>query len=649
MKTPDGYAAYLEAFAEGLRPDPPLWIDEFSEQHMIIPASTGASEPGRYRLARTPYAREVMRALSPEHSCRRVVVKGASQLLKTQVGLNWFCGLIAGAPANAIWLQPTDKLAKRVSSRFDKTVEAVDIIRDRVAKKRSRDNHNTIDTKEFKGGTLWILTGRSASNLSEAAARYVYADEVDRILRELKGEGDPITLLEKRQSTYGRKAKSYYTSSPTEKDASRIDELFEQGNQQHCYVPCPHCEEMQVLEWERLQWDFSKARAWYVCINGCEIEETSKPEMLSKYEWRDHSPGDGETESFTISYLYAPLGWDSWIKMAMEYEQALTEQKSGSSEKMQVFWNTRLARCWTNVAARIGPEELKARAENYPLGRVPRACAILTASVDVQINRLEVQIVAWGSDGSGLECWIVGVHKIFGDPSMEDIWGDLDRILMTPLAHENGGSLVIRAVCVDSGDKAQDVYEFVRPRKRRFVFGHRQDILAIKGASQSKKPIIAGRPASVEYNYRGRAVHAGAEVWQIGTDTAKEWIHDRLSRSEKIAIHTSDELPIDFYEQLLAEAKVTKWVKRKKRTVWEMVKRGIRNEQSDLMVYNLAAAHYLGLPAYTRDRWDMIMDSIVEIDTREPSPAPGQKKAVATKRAATKRPGGVNFSDDWAL
>ena len=201
----NGFSRHCQAFSQGIKPDPALWVDEWADKYMVIPASLGAAEPGRYRLSRTPFAKDVMRALSPEHPAEYVVVKGASQLLKTQVGLNWICALIYGAPANMIMLQPTEKLAKRVSARVDKTIEAVPQVGNRVASKRSRDSKNTADTKEFKGGTLWILTGRSASNLSEASARYVYADEVDRILRELKGEGDPISLLRKRQATYGRK------------------------------------------------------------------------------------------------------------------------------------------------------------------------------------------------------------------------------------------------------------------------------------------------------------------------------------------------------------------------------------------------------------------------------------------------------------
>lgn len=231
---PDGAVVFLDAFCDGLRPDPPLWIDEWSEEHMVIPADTGARLPGPYRLDTTPFARDVLRELSPGSPAKRVVAKVASQLWKTQVGINWICASIARAPANILALEPTQTLTERLSSRIEKTIAAVSELRERVAAPRARDAKNTIGVKEFRGGTLHISTAGSESNLAELTARYIYGDEVDRWQRNVGNEGDPIKLAENRATQFGRAAKFYYSSSPTEKDASKIDELFEMGNQRHC-------------------------------------------------------------------------------------------------------------------------------------------------------------------------------------------------------------------------------------------------------------------------------------------------------------------------------------------------------------------------------------------------------------------------------
>lgn len=300
----DGAEVYREAYCRGLKPDPDLWVDEWSDEYMRIPRDTGAAEPGKYRTARTPYAREPMRCLSPAHPCKRVVTKVASQLMKTQIALNWIGALIHMAPSNILTLLPSLGLAKRVSSRISKTIDATPELKARVAASRSRDARNTMDTKEFEGGTLFATTAGSAANLSELSARYIYGDEVDRWDVDVDQEGDPIKLAEARGSTFGRNAKFYFSSSPLIKGASRIDDLFMMGDQRHFYVPCPTCGHMQVLSWDRLLYSPDFSTVHYQCAGSdCDvlIEEHHKSEMLAKGEWRAHAKGDGETVSFQLN------------------------------------------------------------------------------------------------------------------------------------------------------------------------------------------------------------------------------------------------------------------------------------------------------------------------------------------------------------
>lgn len=281
----DGADVYREAYFRGLTPDPDLWVDEWADEYMRIPRDTGAAEPGQYRTSRTPYAREPMRCLSPAHPCKRVVTMVASQLMKTQIALNWIGGLIHMAPSNILTLLPSLGLAKRVSSRISKTIKATPVLRERVAATRSRDSRNTMDTKEFEGGSLYVTTAGSAANLAELSARYVYGDEVDRWEVDVGEEGDPIELAETRGSTFGRNAKFYFSSSPTIKGASRIADLFEASDQRYYFVPCPTCGHMQTLEWERLHYSADLTLAHYQCAGpDCDvlIEEHHKGEMLAK-------------------------------------------------------------------------------------------------------------------------------------------------------------------------------------------------------------------------------------------------------------------------------------------------------------------------------------------------------------------------------
>ena len=108
---PNGAEVYREAYFRGLRPDPSLWVDQWADEYMRIPRDAGAAEPGQYRTSRTPYAREPMRCLSPAHPCKRVVTMVASQLMKTQIALNWIGGLIHMVPSNILTQLPSLSLA----------------------------------------------------------------------------------------------------------------------------------------------------------------------------------------------------------------------------------------------------------------------------------------------------------------------------------------------------------------------------------------------------------------------------------------------------------------------------------------------------------------------------------------------------------
>ncbi|MNF61793.1 Phage terminase large subunit [compost metagenome] len=600
----DGAEQYRSAYLRGLQPDPELWVDQWADQYMRIPRETGAAEPGPYRTDRTPYAREPMRCLSPSHPAKRVVTMVASQLMKTQIALNWIGGCIHMAPANILMLLPSLALAKRVSGRVGKTIDATPVLRERVASPRSRDSRNTMDTKEFEGGTLYATTAGSASNLAELAARYIYGDEVDRWNVDVDNEGDPIELAETRASTFGRNAKIYFSSSPTIKGASRIADLFAQSDQRHYHVPCPHCGEMQTLEWENLKYTDDYSQVQYLCCNpdcGCLIDEHHKGDMLARGEWRAHGEGDGETVGFTLNALYAPLGWVSWLGLAKQYDKAKAAQDKGDLEPMQVFYNTRLARLWDAAQEMTKASELKARAEDYPLGSVPKGALILTAAVDTQHNRLELLVTGWGE---GLERWVVDHQVIMGDPADERTWALLDEKLKARYRHVSGVELAICATAIDSGGHHTDeVYQFTRLRRWR-------NILAVKGASRPNRPVLAQRPSKVDVTWRGTTHKEGAELWMIGTDTAKDWIYNRYGLNEGPgAIHFSKDLPDDFYDQAVVERKIARYVKGHKRIEWTKGKAD-RNEALDLLVYNLAMAHLLGLNRYRESEWAKLRQAV---------------------------------------
>lgn len=597
----DGYQQVFDAAARALEPDPNLPVDAWADRYMVIPKSTGSNEAGPYRTARTPHAREVMRWLSDDHPCKRVVAKVASQMFKTQVGMNWFAASVHQSPSNFLWLVPTGKLHKRAAARIDKTIAAVPELRQRVARRMSRDSNNNNDIKEYIGGALYIATAGAAANLSELSVRRVLFDEIDRAKENVGGEGDPTELAETRQTTFERNRKAYYPSSPTIEGESPIETLYQRGTQREALAECIHCGHAQPLDYFNLVRSEDGKRAMYPCIEcGGLHEEGDKTRMFARGLWSEGHAGDGETESCTASAMFLPYGWIPWVSLMRQYEMAKAKLEEGSEEAMIVFYNTRLARCWARTKETTRYDELLQRAEDYRLGSVPAGGLVLTAAIDTQAYRLELKVVAWGE---GMEAWIVDYQVIHGSPAEADTWAKADELLRGRYRHASGHMLGISAAFVDSGgSNTQDVYNFTAPLKRRRVF-------AVKGHSRPNRPILSGKPSLVDLNWKGKTAKKGAELWLVGPDTCKDYLQARWKRpSGPGAVHFSKDLPEAYFKGLTAEYR-TYGYKRGRKVSWWAQKKGEANEPLDLMNYNLGAAYMLGLHKKTEHGWQVLRDA----------------------------------------
>lgn len=611
MNMRDGYEALLDAIARGLEPDPNLTVDEWADEFGEVPKETGAAEPGKYRTSRTPHARFPMRCLSAGHPCKRLVLKGASQMLKTQVGLHFLCETIHQRPKNFLWLVPTGKLHKRAVERIDKVIKATPVIRDKVAKRQSRKATNNNDIKSYPGGALYLATSGAAANMSELAVTYVVYDEIDRSKENVGGEGASHKLAEARQTSHERDKKSYYPSSPTIEGESPIDDLYKLGTQREALAECIHCGHAQPLDFfkadgtPRLVMSEDGKRAMYPCCEcGGLHEESDKTRMFVRGLWSDGVPGDGETESLTISAMFLPYGWFPWISLLKEYLEAKEALEAGNDQPMITFYNTRLARCWARSKESTRYEALLARAEPYELGTVPQGGVILTAAIDCQAYRLEMKVVAWGP---GMESWVVDYQVIHGAPSEQATWDKADQLLRTRYRHASGCMLGIDAAFVNAdgkGGTAQDVYLFTGPRRRRNIF-------SVKGHSRPGRPILSAKPTLVDIDHRGKSQKQGAQLWFVGPDTAKDYLQARWDRSAGPgAVHFSQQLPDAYFKGLTAEYRTTKFKRGRKVSYWEQ-KKGEANEPLDLMVYNLGAAYYLGLQRKNDHHWQLLRDRLM--------------------------------------
>lgn len=583
----------------GARPDPRLRISEWADQHRVL-TTRSSPEPGLWRTSRTPYLREIMDSLMADSPWERVVFMKGSQVGATECGNNWTGYVIHLAPGPMLVVQPTETMAKRNSKqRIGPLIEDSPILSSLVRSPKSRDSGNTILAKEFLGGILVLAGANSAKQLRSMAARYLFLDEVDAYPPNVDREGEPCDLAIARTSNF-RQRKILIASTPTIAGRSRICTFFEQSDQNYYYLPCPRCGRAIVLLPEQLAWSEARAHeAAYRCqLCEREIFDHEKTEILGLGDWRASAKGDGITRGYHLSSYYSPVGWLSWTQIMRQREKA-----QSSPEKLQTFYNTILGLPWADQGEVPDVDRLFERRESYVMGEVPEGGLLLTAGADVQANRIEVEVVAWGRNR---ESWSVDYRVFEGNTSQPQVWDQLTRVMDEEFPTFYGGALRIQKLAVDSGFNTMRVYDWVRSMLPTRV-------MAVKGQSHSHISAFVGSPSLIEIGPGGRMIKGGVRLWPVNTSIGKEELY-RLLRLAAPDLGAGEEWPAgfchfpsyskEFFEQLCAEQLITRTLAGRTTTHWE--KRRDRNEALDARIYARAAAATLRMDAWQDKRWDDI-------------------------------------------
>jgi phage terminase large subunit GpA-like protein len=581
----------------GARPDPKLRISEWADKYRVL-TTRSSPEPGMWRTSRTPYLRDVMDSLMPETPWERVVFMSGAQVGKTESGNNWIGYVIQLAPGPMLVVQPTEQMAKRNSKqRIGPLIEDSPELRKLVRSARSRDSGNTILAKEFLGGILVLAGANSAKQLRSMAARYLFLDEVDGYPENVDREGEPCDLAIARTSNFRRK-KILITSTPTIAGRSRICKFFEQSDQNFFYVPCPRCARYITLLPEQLGWSSTSAhQASYRCQE-CEREifDYEKTQMLEGGEWRSTAKGDGITRGYHLSSYYSPVGWLSWTQIMRKHDAAI-----GSPEKLQGFYNTVLGLPWADQGEVPDVDRLYERRESYVIGEVPEGGLVLTAGADVQMNRIEVEIVAWGRNRIS---WSVDYRVLEGNTNQPQVWEKLTQLLDEEFPSVHGGALRIQKLAVDSGFNTLRVYQWVRSMQSMRV-------MAVKGVDHHHISAFVGSPSMIEIGPGGRMMKGGVRLWPVNTGIGKEELYRTLRLAEPDTA-AGEEWPAgychfpsyskEFFEQLCAEQLITRTLAGRSTSHWE--KKRDRNEALDARIYARAAASTLRMESWQERRWE---------------------------------------------
>lgn len=404
----------LARCAAALKPPPAMTLSEWADRYRVLSAESSA-EPGRWHTDKAPYQREIMDAIGDPH-IRKVVIMSAAQIGKTDAFiLNPLGYYMDYAPAPILVMQPTLDMGQTFSKdRLAPMIRDTPELRDKIDVK-SRYSGNTIMKKNFPGGHITIVGANSATGLASRPIKVLLADEVDRYPASAGTEGDPLSLAQKRQTTFWDK-KTVIVSTPVIKGQSRIETEFNQSTREEWNVPCPECGHYQPFVWANVVFDKDdpQGEVLYKCEH-CGV-------VNGEYQWKQASkrgrfvpenPG-AEARGFHLNTLASTFC--SWKEIVQKFLVAKEQLDQGNPEGMKVWVNTELGETWEEQGEQVEDAALLNRRELYDAD-VPEGVLVLTAGVDVQDDRFEVEVVGWGI---GKESWGIRYQKIYGDTSVYD-------------------------------------------------------------------------------------------------------------------------------------------------------------------------------------------------------------------------------------
>lgn len=573
-----------------LQPPPEMTLSQWADKFRRLSAGSSA-EPGRWKTAKAPYQKEIMDAIT-DITIKKVVIMSAAQVGKTDaMVLNPIGYYVHYDPSPIMVIQPTIDMAEKFSKeKLSPMLRDTPVLADRINEK-SRNSGNTIMQKIFPGGFITIAGANSPTGLRSHTIRILLADEIDAYPASAGKEGDPLLLASKRQTTFWNK-KQVDISTPTVKGASRIEVEYENSSRGEWNAPCPCCGELQPLVWSNVVFDKNDLSEIRYACSKCGV-------ISSEAEWKEHfidgtfvhEDPDNPVRGFHLNTLASTL--TTWQEVVEKFLTANDQMKKGNVELMKVWTNTEMGQTWEEDGETIEDDELMKRREKYKC-EVPEEVLYLTAGVDTQDDRFEIEVVGWGPE---YESWGIRYAAIYGDNSdiNNQVWQDLDTFLLQTFEKPDGTKMKLSCVCIDSGGhRTNQVYKFCKARFNRRVF-------AIKGSNDSAAAYIQ-KPS--------KSNREGAYLFTLGVDTGKSLLMDRLKLEEEGPgfCHFPKEegkgYDEKYFKGLTSEKKVMRYKMGRPYFAWELKDKGEhkRNETLDCRNYATAAIEIINVPLKKPDK-----------------------------------------------
>ena len=433
--------------------------------------------PGYWSHPRFPYSRGPLAALADD-SIREVVLPWGTQLGKTTILGGFLAWKADQSPSATLILCPDEPSAnEHYRKKLNPILEQCESIEKRRPPRYQRQTQ-IVDVGTMDVYYAWAGSPRTVSGRSTPV---VLVTEVGLIQESGESEGDRVQMARDRTKGYSQwRRKIVIEGKCTIEGECRVTAAYEATDRRTYHVPCPHCGAYQQLIFgERdstgLQFDSKNpsAGAWYRCVNGCRIEESSKLQILRQGIWvraGERIEQDDKTETAEYLGQQIPAGYRvvgepenpcdragfhlpslySSVISWTEFAESFIEATKGGLEKIKAWVQGWLAKPFALTSRRATFEELRSHCQPYKSGTVPANVATLVMTTDVQQPGFYWLIRAWSYHATS---WLIRY-------GFAESWEALHVIEQSIFRGPNGEHFRIDQNWIDSGDgkRTEEVY-----------------------------------------------------------------------------------------------------------------------------------------------------------------------------------------------
>lgn len=519
-------------------------------------------------------------------------------------------------PDPVLLVLPDEKTGKRVMGK-----RILPLFEDTPALKalKTETDRDQGLTKILLANGFELQLGWSGSPATMAAdpARVVCVDETDKIKEWTGKEAGVMELVDVRTTHYDNSI-VYAYSTPTIAEGP-IWTMAEQAEiKLHFLCPCPKCGHYQRMAWEQVRypkpgdvippemeaWEKIDAEtwerittetepkkraglieqnraSWFECERcKCAILDHQRQRMLLAGCWSTEDGGwqlflDGSEKgtwpggSEVAMYYPATLSLapkHRYSKMAAEWIRC-----DGNPQRTQGFRNSWLGEPFKILTQKSEPDVIRRKKDTAPAPMiVPAWTRLLSVTADVQGNDpatgyFYYTIRAWGySYRSQLIDY--GIVNTF-----DELWS---RSFERPIPFETGGTVVPQTMLIDSGNRSNEVYQFVLRDPSR--------IKPTKGANQRLSwPVEKKRQAA-----------SGVILWLIDTEQTKDLLNRLIYDPDPLQWQVHSQINDDYCHQVASEHKVVN--RKRNREMWEKKTVSTPNHLLDCEQQQCAAAYDFG-------------------------------------------------------